>query len=138
MRQFKFYIPHTLPTINDIIAWNKKIVPWLSKGKKRVYQYTIKKNEIEGSIINYIYKNSSNNYMDIVCFKKCKIHFKWIEYNKRRDPANVCAGGRKFILDALVKGGFLENDNWNVKHFTDEFKVNRRQSGVEITITEIT
>lgn len=51
-----------------------------------------------------------------------KIHFHWIEGNKKRDLDNV-AFAKKFILDALVKYGKLENDNRHyVYAFTDSFE----------------
>lgn len=51
-----------------------------------------------------------------------KIHFHWIEANKKRDLDNV-AFGKKFILDALVKSGKLKNDNHKyVIGFTDSFE----------------
>lgn len=50
-----------------------------------------------------------------------KIHFHWIEGNKKRDLDNVCFA-KKFILDAMVKAGKLENDNRkHVMAFTDTF-----------------
>ena len=54
--------------------------------------------------------------------KSIKIHFHWIEENKRRDLDN-CAFGKKFILDALVKEGKLKDDNRKcVTAFTDTFE----------------
>jgi Holliday junction resolvase RusA-like endonuclease len=53
--------------------------------------------------------------------KPVKIHFKWVEGNKRRDYDNI-AFAKKFILDALVKRGKLKDDNRNfVVGFTDSF-----------------
>ena len=50
-----------------------------------------------------------------------KIHFHWIEENKRRDLDNICFA-KKFILDALVKNGKLKDDNRKcVTAFTDSF-----------------
>lgn len=50
-----------------------------------------------------------------------KIHFHWIEGNKRRDLDNICFA-KKFILDALVKSGKLQDDNRKcVYAFTDTF-----------------
>ena len=39
-----------------------------------------------------------------------RIHFHWIEGNKRRDLDNV-AFAKKFILDSMVKHGKLKDDN---------------------------
>ena len=53
--------------------------------------------------------------------KPIKIHFHWVEGNKRRDLDNISAG-KKFILDALVKTGRLKDDNRRcVTAFTDTF-----------------
>ena len=50
-----------------------------------------------------------------------KIHFHWIEGNKRRDLDNICFA-KKFILDAMVKAGKLKDDNRKcVTAFTDNF-----------------
>lgn len=54
--------------------------------------------------------------------KPVKIHFTWVESNKRRDLDNICFA-KKFILDAMVKYGKLKDDNRKyVTGFTDEFK----------------
>ncbi len=53
--------------------------------------------------------------------KPIKIHFNWIEGNKRRDLDNICFA-KKFILDAMVKAGKLKDDNRKcVTAFTDNF-----------------
>lgn len=53
--------------------------------------------------------------------KPVRIHFKWIESNKRRDYDNI-AFAKKFILDALVKLGKLKDDNRKfVTGFQDSF-----------------
>ena len=54
--------------------------------------------------------------------KPVRIHFVWIEENKRRDLDNVCFA-KKFILDAMVRGGYLKDDNRKcVVGFTDSFE----------------
>lgn len=54
--------------------------------------------------------------------KPIKIHFTWVESNKKRDLDNVCFA-KKFILDALVKFGKLKDDNRKcVTAFTDSFE----------------
>lgn len=51
-----------------------------------------------------------------------RIHFHWIEGNKRRDLDNICFA-KKFILDALVKSGKLKDDNRKcVSGFIDSFE----------------
>ena len=64
-----------------------------------------------------------------------KIHFHWIEENKKRDLDNICFA-KKFILDALVKAGKLKDDNRKcVTGFTDSFEY-AKESKVILTITE--
>ena len=54
-----------------------------------------------------------------------KIHFHWVEENKRRDLDNICAA-KKFILDAMVKQGKLLDDNRRyVTAFTDTFEYSK-------------
>lgn len=65
-----------------------------------------------------------------------KIHFHWVEENKRRDLDNICAA-KKFILDAMVKEGKLKDDNRRfVTAFTDTFEY-QKEAKVVIEITEV-
>ncbi len=51
-----------------------------------------------------------------------KIHFTWIEGDKKRDLDNICFA-KKFILDAMVKSQKLKDDNRKcVTAFTDSFE----------------
>lgn len=66
-----------------------------------------------------------------------KIHFTWIEKNKRRDLDNISAIGRKFILDTLQLCGKLKNDNLNyVVGFSDEVEFDKT-NGVILEIEEV-
>lgn len=68
--------------------------------------------------------------------KPVKIHFIWVEENKRRDLDNVCFA-KKFILDSMVKAGKLKDDNRNfVKGFRDDFEYGK-SSKVILEIEEI-
>ena len=68
--------------------------------------------------------------------KPVLINFHWIEGSKRRDIDNV-AFAKKFILDALVKYGKLENDdNRYVAGFMDSFEYGRKFA-VYVTIEEV-
>lgn len=65
-----------------------------------------------------------------------KIHFHWVEENKRRDLDNVCFA-KKFILDSMVKAGKLKDDNRNyVKGFNDTFEYGKT-SKVILEIEEV-
>ena len=68
--------------------------------------------------------------------KPVKIHFHWIEQNRRRDLDNVAAA-KKFILDAMVKVGVLTNDNRKcVAAFTDTFSYDK-EAKVVLEIEEV-
>lgn len=61
------------------------------------------------------------------------IDFIWYEDNRRRDYDNI-AFAKKFILDAMVKSGKIQDDNRRfVKGFTDVFKYSQNAK-VEIYI----
>ena len=68
--------------------------------------------------------------------KPVKIHFHWIEGNKKRDLDNI-AFAKKFILDALVKQGKLKDDNRKcVTAFTDSFEY-EKETRVILEIEEV-
>ena len=67
------------------------------------------------------------------------MRYTWYEPNRRRDKDNICAGGRKVIQDALVKGGYLRNDGWKeIAGFSDEFRVDKSCPRIEVEIEEET
>ena len=68
--------------------------------------------------------------------RKVDISFTWVEPNARRDHDNV-SFAKKFILDALVEAGVLENDRpQNVGNFADYFYVNRNDPRVEVRLED--
>ena len=93
-----------LPSLNDYVA--------LCRDNK--YKAAKFKKNIEDDIAIFINR--------LPRFEKpVRIHFVWIEGNKRRDLDNI-AFAKKFILDALVKCGKLKDDNRKcVTGFTDSF-----------------
>jgi len=63
--------------------------------------------------------------------------FEWKERDRRRDPDNIAAAGRKLILDGLVLAGVLPDDGWNhVLGWTDRFEVDRERPGVLVELFE--
>lgn len=68
--------------------------------------------------------------------KPVRIHFHWIEKNKKRDLDNV-AFAKKFVLDAMVKRGKLQDDNRRyVTAFYDTFEY-AAESCVMLEIMEV-
>ena len=118
----KLIIQGTLPNLNQYVLACRSNKFAGSKMKKdtealiTLYIKTQLKTQIKGSV---------------------NLSFKWYEPNKRRDLDNI-AFAKKFILDALVKNGILENDNWQyVKGFTDEFFIDKENPRVEVEINEV-
>ena len=127
-----FFVPLTLPGLNDIILARSQSRTFKRKGKTiRVDNYQKLKKEYESLIVSAI------NLAKIKPVKKGYFIFNWIEKNKKRDPDNIAAGGRKFIFDSLVAAGILETDGWkSVGGWHDSFMVKkgRQKPGVRVTI----
>lgn len=101
----KIEIPFRLPSLNQ----------YINECRKNRYAGAKMKKEVEQDIGWYI--NLLPQYKNPI-----KIHFHWIEENKRRDLDNVCFA-KKFILDSMVKAGKLKDDNRNfVAGFKDTFE----------------
>lgn len=115
---YRVVIDEKLPSLNE----------YINKCRTNRYGAAEYKREIEKRIMRYFsFKPIS---------KPVRILFTWQEANKRRDLDNV-AFAKKFILDAMVKGGYLKDDNrrW-VTGFTDEF-VYGDKARVTLFITEV-
>ena len=98
-------IPFRLPSLNN----------YINECRKNRYAGAKMKKNIDADIGYYI--NTLPEYKNPI-----KIHFHWVEENKKRDLDNVCFA-KKFILDSMVKAGKLKNDNRNfVTGFRDTFE----------------
>ena len=114
----KIEIKFRLPSLNN----------YIDECRTSKYAGAKMKKEVEEDIGWYI--NQLPKYK-----KPIKIHFHWVEENKRRDLDNVCFA-KKFILDSMVKAGKLQNDNRNcVTGFTDTFEYGK-ESKVILEIEE--
>ena len=117
-----FFIPGPLPGLNELVN--------AAKGRYGRHEYTRMKNECEEKVILFAH---AIHPVAIVRFQ-----FHWMEKDKRRDLDNISAGGRKIILDALVRGGKIPGDGWkNVRGWNDEFGVSKTAPGVYVTIIDI-
>ena len=115
----KFVIDMKLPGLNDYIR--------VCRCNK--YQAAKFKNDIEEEIGLFLTKMPKWN-------NPIKIHFHWIEGNKKRDLDNI-AFAKKFILDAMVKNKKLQNDNRKcVMAFTDSFEYGK-ETKVVLDIEEV-
>lgn len=112
-------IPMKLPSLNEYIKVCRSNVYMASKYKK----------DIELQIGGYV--STLPKFT-----RPVKIHFHWVECNKRRDLDNI-ASAKKFILDAMVKVGVLTDDNRKcVVAFTDTFGYDK-QAKVILEIEEV-
>lgn len=115
----RYEINMKLPSLNDYTRWCRSNKYLGAKEKAR----------IEQEIGLHLAKMPK---MD----KPIKIHFYWIEGNKRRDLDNICFA-KKFILDAMVKYGKLKDDNRkHVTAFTDSFEYGK-ETKVVLEIEEV-
>src|SRR5699024_12305540 len=63
--------------------------------------------------------------------------FTWYRKNRRNDPDNIQVG-TKYIFDAFVKKGIIENDGWNeINSITHKFEVDKDNPRVEINIRSV-
>lgn len=63
------------------------------------------------------------------------LHYTFFEANRKRDLDNISATTHKFVQDALVKAGILENDGWQwITGFTDAFAVDAKNPRIEVEI----
>ena len=93
----------------------KSLNQYINECRKNRYAGANMKKTVEQDIGWYI--NQLPKYENPI-----KIHFIWIEGNKKRDLDNVCFA-KKFILDSMVKAGKLKDDNRNfVLGFKDDFE----------------
>lgn len=121
-----------MPGLNDLIACAK--VSGRRNGQKNWNAYAAMKKQW-GEIIKL-----TALAQGIKPVTRVWIDYVWIEPNKKRDPDNVCAGGRKLILDGLVHAGVLPGDGWkHIAGHTDSFVVVAKgeRSGVLVILKPI-
>lgn len=115
----QYEIDMKLPSLNDYIRVCRTNSKYANKYKANIEQ------EI-GLFLSKMPK------MD----KPIRIHFHWVEGNKRRDLDNICFA-KKFILDSMVKHGKLTDDNRKcVTGFIDTFEY-AKETKVIMTIEEV-
>ncbi len=124
----EFFVPGPLPGLNELNHANSRTV---FRGGKRFPAYALLKSEWQGVVI----AAARAAKIGVFGYSQVFFHFNWMERDKRRDPDNFVAGGKKIILDGLVKGGFLKNDGWqNVKGWDDRWDVFPKRPGVNVKI----
>lgn len=115
-------IPGSLPGLNEYTDANRGNRYGGSKFKKHTEAViiTLAKNQLKAKIKPPVF-----------------ITYTWIEPNRKRDKDNI-AFAKKFIQDALVKAGKLDNDGWDyIEGFKDNFMLNNKSPGVIVLIEEV-
>lgn len=113
------FIPGPLPVLND----------YLGKGQR--FTYTAAKKQW-GHTIGCEIKRQHLKPMGRVF-----IRWTWQEADMRRDPDNISAIGKKFVLDALVKMGIMKNDGWKqIAGWTDTWVLVPQSPGVTVILEE--
>ena len=120
----RFWIPGPLPGLNEVLA--------SAKGYGgRGFGYAKLKRQWTQTIALHVLA-AGIKHVD-----RARFEFRWVEKDKRRDPSNIAAGGRKLIEDSLVLAKVLTNDGWKqIAGWTDTFEVGPRP-GVEVTIIPV-
>lgn len=94
-----FVIEQKLPSLNEVIGSNRANRMMAAKQKR----------EIQSDILTYIRLACLNGDL-VPQRKRCTISITWHERTKKRDVDNI-QSAQKFILDAMVEGGILEDDS---------------------------
>jgi len=125
-----FFVPGPLPGMNEMIDAAKKVIPWLSKGKKKVYEYSAMKKKWTAHVAMIAGRRRDP-------LRRVKFQFLWVEPNKRRDPDNIMCG-QKFVMDGVVAAGIIKKDGWaQVAGSKHEFMVDKKRPGVLVRIMEV-
>ncbi len=115
-------IPCELPALNEVIDKSKRHWSQYAKQKK---QWT-----------RFVALLARLNLKPVE--EQVSLSITWVCKDRRRDPDNIVAGGRKIILDGLVEAGILSNDGWSqIRGFVDNFDVDNHRPRVEIVLNAI-
>lgn len=69
--------------------------------------------------------------------KPIRLHFHWVEPNRRRDLDNIRYAA-KFVIDGLRECRKLENDGWRwIVGMSDTWQVDPKNPHIEVKITEL-
>ena len=122
----KFIIYGRLPSLNEYLAAERSTI----RGRRGHSAGNSMKRSCEMLIINAIRKARLKRIKSPVI-----LHYTFFEANRKRDLDNISATAHKFVQDALVKAGILENDGWNyIRGFTDAFAVDAKNPRIEVEI----
>lgn len=117
------WIDGPLPGVNELIAAAKS-----GRGRGNAYA------RIKAEWMQTIWDRAKSTRMKPMS-GAVRLAFLWVERDRRRDPDNVAGGGRKLILDGLVKAGVLTDDGVDeIRSWTDTFAIDKARPGVRVEI----
>lgn len=121
--EYLLTIPGTLPTLNQYIAAERS----------NRYKAAKMKRDAEDRIIIAVRQYMRGVHID----NPVRLDYLWVVKDKRTDRDNI-AFAKKFVQDALVKTGVIDDDGWNyVVGFSDRFEVDKDNPRIEILIREV-
>jgi Holliday junction resolvase RusA-like endonuclease len=109
------WIPGKLPGLNELIKAAKS-----GRGKYNAYS-RLKHHWTEKLATLFVLSKIKRR-------KSVYLSFSWCEKTRRRDPDNIAAGGRKLILDALVRARVIRDDGWKqIRGWEDTFETSHKE-----------
>lgn len=122
-----FFLPFALPTLNELEAARGKIAAARDTGDRtRWNAYNELKRRTQSDIVVHVLRQKIPK---VPPNQRVRLNFLWCAADRRHDPDNIAAGGRKLILDAItqlrpavVSAGILHCDGWHcIAGFRDLF-----------------
>jgi len=142
-----FRIPFALPTLNELEAARGKIAAGSRAGDStRWNQYNETKRRLQADVVSHIIAQRVPKLPPPEI--PYRLQFTWTCADRRSDPDNIAAGGRKILLDAMarlrvtrgafrtVSAGIIHCDGWHcIGWWQDFFDVGPpSRVGVEVRI----
>ena len=127
-----FFIPGPLPGLNELIdAAQSRARTWGRSRRQWNGYANLKKQQGETA-----YWQLLKQHMQPM--RRVRLTFVWQERNRFRDPDNIAAGGRKIILDAMVKAKILNDDGWRqIDGWSDHWVVVNDSPGVTVRMDDM-
>lgn len=117
------WIPGQMPGINELLAAAKS-----GRGRGNAYA------RIKNQWTTTVWALAKSRCL-VPMATPVRIGFLWVEKDRRRDPDNVAGGGRKLVLDGLVKAGVISDDGADeIRSWTDTFAVDKKSPGVRVEL----
>jgi Holliday junction resolvase RusA-like endonuclease len=117
------WIPGPLPGLNELLAAAKS-----GHGRGNAYA------RLKADWMQSVWAHAKAAHLKPMA-TPVRIGFLWVEKDRRRDPDNVAGGGRKLVLDGLVKAGVISDDGADeIRSWTDTFAVDKKAPGVRVEL----